>query len=40
MAKLVWMTLRYKGIITAAALVAFFFMVWIRGGKVDIEEVE
>jgi hypothetical protein len=40
MAKLIWMTLRSKGIVTALTLVTFFVMSWLKGIKVTIEENE
>lgn len=40
MAKLIWMTLRSKGIVTALTLVAFFTLSWLKGIEVTIEETE
>jgi len=40
MLKLLWMTLRTKGVITAAALLYLFVYVWATGGEITIEEIE
>jgi hypothetical protein len=40
MLKLIWKTLRTKGVITAAALVALAVMVWFKGGEIEIVDGE
>jgi hypothetical protein len=40
MINLIWTTLKTKGVITAAALIALVVMVWFKGGEIEIVDGE
>jgi len=40
MLDLIWTTLKTKGVITAAALIALVVMVWFKNGEIEIVKEE